>query len=201
MIKKIVWVSWVMILLSSCQEWRLAKEKEDRVTFDVEENNNSDRKRRDEKKEKEETIKNTGNKNTVYITKYAAELGVKPDELANEQLYACIDEWIGTPYKYAGNTKEGVDCSGFVNAVYLTVFKVQLQRSATQIIGQCTIISKNELKEGDLVFFDIGGKNSHIGIYLVNDKFVHASSSKGVMISDLNQAYWLKYWGRAGRLK
>lgn len=133
--------------------------------------------------------------------KYAAELGVKENDLINGALYEFIDEWLGVPYKYAGNDKNGVDCSGFVNSIYKNVFKKQLSRSATDIVKECDIIDKDKLIEGDLVFFDISSKNSHVGVYLTNNKFVHASTSKGVIISDLTQSYYLKYWGRAGRVK
>lgn len=136
-----------------------------------------------------------------YFEKYALLIGVKSDELTNGKLYKYIDGWMGVPYKWGGNDTNGVDCSGFVNLVYLNVFQKQLKRSATDIIGECDEINKEDLKEGDLVFFDISGKNSHIGIYLANDKFIHASSSKGVMISDLTQSYWVKNWGRAGKVK
>ena len=108
---------------------------------------------------------------------------------------------MGVPYKWAGNDKIGIDCSAFVNQVYLHVYKKQLERSAKDIINECEPIKKEELKEGDLVFFDISGANSHIGVFFENSKFIHASSSKGVIISDLNQSYWIKYWGRAGRVK
>lgn len=190
------------LLFSSCTQWRLEKESEDRVSFNVEkEDQKRDRKNRKDKEKEDKKIEELGKTTSVYVAKYAAQLGVKPEELKAAQLYEFIDTWIGTPYKYGGNTKEGVDCSGFVNAVYLSIYKIQLQRSALDIIKQCEIINKEDLKEGDLVFFDISGKNSHIGIYLINQKFIHASSSQGVMISDLNQTYWLKYWGRAGRIK
>lgn len=136
-----------------------------------------------------------------YIDKYALQMGVKAEDLENGYLYQFIDGWIGVPYKWAGNDKNGIDCSGFVNQVYLNVYKKQLERSAKDIINECEEIKKEELKEGDLVFFDISGANSHIGVFLENNKFIHASSSKGVMISDLTQSYWVKYWGRAGRVK
>lgn len=176
----------------------MEKENEERVSFNVE---NSDQKREKKKHADEKKIEEISKNSSAYVAKYAVELGVKPEELIAANLYEFIDTWLGTPYKYGGNTKEGIDCSGFVNAVYLSIYKIQLKRSATEIVNQCNIIDKKELKEGDLVFFDISGKNSHIGIYLVNNKFIHASSSKGVMISDLNQTYWIKYWGRAGRFK
>lgn len=195
---RLVPIILILLFLSSCQQWRMEKENEERVSFNVE---NSDQKREKKKHVDEKKIEEISKNSSAYVAKYAVELGVKPEELIAANLYEFIDTWIGTPYKYGGNTKDGIDCSGFVNAVYLSIYKIQLKRSATEIVNQCNIIDKTELKEGDLVFFDISGKNSHIGIYLVNNKFIHASSSKGVMISDLNQTYWIKYWGRAGRLK
>lgn len=137
----------------------------------------------------------------AYKDKYASTLGVEANALANGQLYMFVDDWMGVPYKWAGNDKNGVDCSGFVGQVFKNVYTKDLERSATKMVDQCEIIKKEELKEGDLVFFDISDKNSHVGIYLANQKFIHASSSKGVMISDLTQSYWVKYWGRAGRVK
>lgn len=134
-------------------------------------------------------------------TKYANQLKVTPDQIYNEKLYQCIDGWIGVKYKWGGNDKSGVDCSGFTNAVYKEVYHYQLKRSAYDIIKECEEINKPDLAEGDLVFFDISSKNSHVGIYLANNKFVHASTSRGVMISDITETYWTKYWGRAARIK
>jgi cell wall-associated NlpC family hydrolase len=155
-----------------------------------------------DKTNKDNLTDNTNDRRyTAIKKKYAEELGVSDNNLINGALYEFIDDWIGVPYKYAGNDKNGVDCSGFVNALYKAVFNKQLSRSATDIVKECNIIEKDKLQEGDLVFFDISAKNSHVGVYLVNNKFIHASTSKGVIISDLTQAYYVKYWGRAGRLK
>ncbi|MBX7093797.1 MAG: C40 family peptidase [Flavobacteriales bacterium] len=189
------------ILFSSCAEWKKAADDENKIEFSVEEGGG----RKEKRRPKEEVVNNPNNGKTTAVSsslleKYAVQLGVDKKSLVFPELYAYIDGWIGVPYKYGGNTKEGVDCSGFVNAVYKDVFKTVLKRSATEIIGQCKEINKSELKESDLVFFDISGKNSHIGIYLQNNRFVHASTSKGVMISDLTQSYWQKAWGRAGRI-
>lgn len=138
---------------------------------------------------------------SAILNKYATQLKVDPAKLYNAKLYEEIDGWIGVKYKWAGNDKNGVDCSGFAGAVYKAVYGHQLKRSGYDIVKDCEEISKDELLEGDLVFFDISSKNSHVGIYLANHKFVHASTSKGVIVSDLNEAYWTKYWGRGGRIK
>lgn len=189
-----------LLFLGSCAEWRKAQEEGEQVQFDIE--TPDTRKERKRKKEEEPKESVTKDKNSdAILDKYARELGVSRKELKDPKLYAYIDGWIGVPYKFAGNTKDGVDCSGFVNAVFRDVYKISLKRSATEIIGECNEIEKSSLTETDLVFFDISGKNSHIGIYLSNQKFIHASTSKGVMISDLNQTYWQKYWGRAGRIR
>ena len=138
--------------------------------------------------------------NSEILNKYAVTLKTTPNRLYNEKLYLEIDGWIGVKYKWGGNDKAGVDCSGFACAVYKNVYEFQLKRSGYDIAKDCKEISKDELMEGDLVFFDISSKNSHVGIYLANNKFVHASSSKGVMVSDLTESYWVKYWGRGARI-
>ncbi|HMN32532.1 MAG TPA: C40 family peptidase [Chitinophagaceae bacterium] len=109
--------------------------------------------------------------------------------------------WLGTPYKYGGNTREGVDCSGLVNAVYLKVYGIKLPRTSKEIFKQSNPIKTSQLKEGDLIFFDYEGKGvSHVGIYLDEGKYVHASSSKGVIISELNNPYTQKKLVGAGRI-
>lgn len=136
---------------------------------------------------------------SAAIKKYASLLGVTESELGSEMLYAYIDGWMGVPYKWGGQSKQGVDCSGLVQAIYKEVYNISLERSAHGMVKQCQIIKKGELSEGDLVLFDISGQNSHVGLYLVNDHFVHASSSKGVIISKLSDSYYVKHWGRAAR--
>jgi lipoprotein Spr len=134
--------------------------------------------------------------------KYAAILGVKPKELQNVALFAFIDRWYGTNYKLGGSDISGIDCSGFVQRLYSEVYGVDLVRTAVDQSGNCKRIKHyKDAEEGDLVFFKTHGKRiTHVGVYLANDYFVHASSSQGVVISNLNEEYWQRYFVGAGRM-
>lgn len=135
-------------------------------------------------------------------TKYAELLEASPKELEFVELYAFIDEWIGVKYKYGGTTKKGVDCSGFTNMLYNKVFNKELPRSSSDIAAVAKSVSKKELSEGDFVFFSIrSNKVDHVGIYLANNRFVHASTSKGVIISSLEHPYYAKHFKTGGRLE
>lgn len=134
--------------------------------------------------------------------KYAAKLGVDTQYVCNCKLYSFIDDWYGTPYHYAGRSKEGVDCSDFVSLLYQDTYGKTIGGTAGNIYELCNIISEDKLQEGDLVFFRINSKTiSHVGVYLQNHKFVHASVHSGVVISDLQDAYYKKYFYKAGRPK
>lgn len=134
--------------------------------------------------------------------KYAAMMDVLPQNISNYALYNFIDEWYGVRYRLGGNDKKGIDCSAFVQQLYNNVFCTSLVRTACQQFNLCSMIwSKDSLSEGDLVFFHTrGSRISHVGIYLANNHFVHASSSKGVMISSLDDTYWRKAYAGAGQM-
>lgn len=132
--------------------------------------------------------------------KYAIQLDVPVETLTNTSLYNLIDDWWNTPYRLGGTTKRGVDCSAFVQTLMLGVFAIQLPRTAREQRSASTKIETDELREGDLVFFNTRGGVSHVGVYLHNNKFVHASTSGGVMISDLNDVYWRRKFLGAGRI-
>jgi lipoprotein Spr len=109
--------------------------------------------------------------------------------------------WLGTSYKYAGNSNKGIDCSGLVKKVFGKIFNLQLSGGSSDIYTLTIPIEKELLQEGDLVFFKIAkNRISHVGIYLSNNKFIHASVKLGVIISDLNEPYYKKYFYAAGRL-
>ncbi|RYY57006.1 MAG: hypothetical protein EOO09_04220 [Chitinophagaceae bacterium] len=132
--------------------------------------------------------------------KYAVLLNTEVEELQDTKLIESVDEWYGTRYRMGGTGKTGVDCSAFVQAVCLTTYALALPRTAREQYRTCEKISTTELKEGDLVFFNTTGGVSHVGIYLRNNKFAHASSSQGVTVSDLFDPYYLKRFIGAGRL-
>jgi len=145
----------------------------------------------------------TSNSDTKSIKKkYAEVLHVSESDIKNTALYQFINQWYGVPYKYAGKDKNGIDCSGLTAMLYQKVYHVTITPSTKALINEVKKIKTSDLKEGDLVFFNIkSSKPSHVGVYLQNQKFVHASSSKGVMISDLNETYFKKYFYSAGRVK
>ena len=152
-------------------------------------------------KKTQPTITNSNNSSSAIIQKYAQKLNVPASQLTNTELYHFIDDWYGTKYKYGGMSKVGVDCSGFCNILYSQIYKKQLPRSTKEISKEINKVPKDKLQEGHLLFFNISGKsNSHVGVYLHNNYFVHASTSKGVIISHLENAYYKKAFSKGGGL-
>lgn len=132
-------------------------------------------------------------------------LGFKVNRHDDLRLFTASAEWLGTPYRYGGTTRKGVDCSGLVGNIYKNVYRHTLSRTASGIAdSDCRIIQKNSLKSGDLIFFNTSKKKkgiNHIGLFLKKGYFIHASSSKGVIISNLSDNYYQKTYKRAGRVK
>jgi len=119
---------------------------------------------------------------------------------SNMKLFDFVYEWIGTPYRFGGGTKKGIDCSGFTKQLYSQVFNLTIQRNSRDIFSMVNPIKKDDLKEGDLVFFKIHSRSiSHVGIYLGDGKFAHASN-RGVAINSLSDGYYSRYFYKGGRL-
>lgn len=120
--------------------------------------------------------------------------GISSISLKNK-LYDQFKEWQGVRYQLGGLSKRGIDCSGFVYITYKSRLGVRLPRTTKLQSKLGKEISQRHLKTGDLVFFKTGKATRHVGIYLENNKFLHASLSQGVTISHLNNTYWKSnYW-------
>lgn len=137
-----------------------------------------------------------------WIFRFSNALGFDINYVSYPELYEAIIPWIGTPYRYSGNDKEGIDCSGFVSKIYAECFHKQLEGSARDFYEDVEPLKKHQLQEGDLVFFRIRKRRiSHVGIYLGQNKFIHSSTSSGVIISDLEDPYYAKYFFKGGRVE
>lgn len=133
--------------------------------------------------------------------KYAVLMNTEVESLPTKALLESVDEWYGVRYRTGGNTKSGVDCSGFTVAVYSAAYGIALPRVSRDQYRISRKISTTELQEGDLVFFNTNGSGvSHVGVYLGHNKFIHASVSRGVMVNDLFEPYYLKRYYGAGRI-
>lgn len=125
--------------------------------------------------------------------------------VSNDQTQRIVREarsWIGTPYRYGGQTLAGTDCSGMVMMLYSQVYGLQIPRSSAQQREYALPIAERELKPGDLVFFCTAGGStvSHVGLYIGSRKMIHASSSQGVIESNLDEKYYRQKFHSAGRI-
>jgi cell wall-associated NlpC family hydrolase len=129
----------------------------------------------------------------------------KPVEISDtdaKRLIAEARKWIGTPYSYGGSTRQGTDCSGFVMSVYRDVLGMKLPRSSAEQEQYSINIKRDELKPGDLVFFCTGGGSrvSHVGLYTGGGHMIHASTSRGVIDSALDERYYQRTYHSCGRV-
>lgn len=134
--------------------------------------------------------------------RYASLLDVPQREIKNEKLYKFIDDWMGAPNVAGGMKKNGVDCSGFTILLQKEIFEKNLPRTARQMAEVVKRKYEDQLEEGDLVFFNFNGQPfNHVGIYLKNNRFVHVSTSKGVIVSNLKDSWYYKHFSRCGSVR
>lgn len=154
-------------------------------------------------KSKKQVVRSTGPKQEAKRKDYdelSKRLNFEVNKGDNIKLYSYVADWLGTRHKIGGCDKSGIDCSCFIRMAAENVYQVKLARTAADMQKQTRNIDKDDLKEGDLVFFNIqSSKPSHVGIYLKKGWFAHVSTSRGVMINSLDEAYYTKYYSGAGR--
>lgn len=117
-----------------------------------------------------------------------------------DTLYRQHQEWQGTRYQLGGLSKRGIDCSGLVYLTYLNKLGTPIPRTTAYQVQQGARVDRSALRAGDLVFFKTSVKVRHVGIYIEDGKFLHASTSKGVMVSHLDNVYWKKHFWHARRV-
>jgi cell wall-associated NlpC family hydrolase len=132
--------------------------------------------------------------------KYAQLLDMEVETITNVKLFTAIEDWWATRYRYGGTTKKGIDCSAFTGALMSEAFGLSLPRTAREQYAQCDKIAKENLAEGDLVFFNTRGGVSHVGLYLGNSYFVHSSVHSGVTINSLDDDYYGRKYIGGGKI-
>lgn len=110
------------------------------------------------------------------------------------------DEWRGAPYRLGGSSRSGIDCSAYMQRLFSDQFAVRLPRTTLEQMRMGETVSRNTLEAGDLLFFQPSSKGRHVGVYLSEGFFVHAGTSTGVTISDLNNNYWRSSYVTAKRV-
>ncbi len=128
-------------------------------------------------------------------TSPSSNVDISSDAQKEASFFTFYNQWQGVPYRFGGNDKGGIDCSAFVQIAYREAWRISLPRTtaAQSKIGEN--VDYSAAKYGDLVFFKTSQTSNHVGVYLGNQRFMHASTSKGVIISRLDNPYWAStFW-------
>lgn len=135
-----------------------------------------------------------GGCSTIPSDPYSHQVASKPSNHYHA-LNAHYEAWKGAKHKYGGTDRTGIDCSAFVQLTYQEVFKQTVPRTTKLLSAHGSKVKQRNLSTGDLIFFKTGFKQRHVGIYMGQNRFLHVSEKRGVMISDLDNPYWKdKYW-------
>ena len=118
----------------------------------------------------------------------------------SQSLYSHYQSWKGVEHRDGGMDRSGIDCSGFVHLTFRNLFNKSVPRTTELLSEKGKRIKSEHIKTGDLVFFKTGFKRRHVGIYMSQNKFIHVSSKRGVMMSDLNNPYWKDAFWQIRRL-
>ena len=139
---------------------------------------------------------------TVVVRTPAAKAAEAMAGLKSKALYRFITDWAGVKYKLGGLDKSGIDCSGFALLLEKNIYGFTLPRRSRDQAEAIKKKNKNNLEEGDLIFFSFGGNEvDHVGVYLNSDFFVHASTTRGVIVDDLSLPVYQKAIVKTGTLK
>lgn len=154
-------------------------------------------------------VSGCSNKNSYIYTKKNTNISypsaslqktLQEKEHLRVNLYDFYSEWKGVKYKLGGSNKNGIDCSALIQKAYKYKLNIELPRTTRQQVKLGKTVEKHKLQTGDLIFFKTGKNSRHAGIYIDNGKFIHASTSRGVIISKLNNPYFKKYYWKSQRL-
>ncbi|KXO09024.1 putative lipoprotein nlpC precursor [Moritella sp. JT01] len=121
-------------------------------------------------------------------------------DYVQRQLLAQYKDWHGTPHQWGGISKNGVDCSGLVKLTFKQLFSIYLPRTTAKQVKVGYSIKRQQLRTGDLVFFKTGINVRHVGIMVDEFQFFHASSSRGVILSRLDNPYWNRHYWQSRRV-
>lgn len=130
-----------------------------------------------------------------------APFNVSVTNLTSQKLYSHYQEWKGVKHRDGGMDRSGIDCSGFVQITFKKLFNKSVPRTTELLTEKGQQIENQNIKTGDLVFFKTGFKKRHVGIYVDQNKFLHVSSTRGVIMSDLNNPYWSNAFWQARRFQ
>ncbi|TBL72741.1 NlpC/P60 family protein [Paenibacillus thalictri] len=124
---------------------------------------------------------------------------------AETPLSQAVNSVMGSPYKYAGTTEKGFDCSGYTSYIFSKYFDTKLPHTSKGQALEGTWVDKKDLRPGDLVFFDTNGKKigtdiSHVGIYVGNGEFYHSATNKGITVTKLSESYYANRYVTARRV-
>ncbi|MDD8017609.1 MAG: NlpC/P60 family protein [Bacteroidota bacterium] len=148
------------------------------------------------------TVEPTTPKNIVHESEKPADhASTNADNFEQQKMMDAILAWMGTPYEYGGESKSGIDCSGFTKEIFKESAAMQLPRTTEDQVKLGSPVDADNLKFGDLIFFNTTGQNpSHVGIYIGDDMFAHASVSFGVTLSSMYSSYYKKRYTEARRV-